>query len=153
MFSGGAEKEEEGWNSGNDWNNFDCGNYCGRFRDEDKPGEKAGAESGLLAAKKDGKWGYINEDGEIVIPFEYDASWKHYDPASYNGLDEIEYCYAATECYVPLVKDGRWEMRDSKNEVIIPSGTFEEILPVHNRKCWVKKDGKWGVIQFDQDEK
>ena len=55
-----------------------------------------------------------------MIPFEYDASWKHYDPASYNGLDEIEYCYAATECYVPLVKDGRWEMRDSKNEVIIP---------------------------------
>ena len=49
-----------------------------------------------------------------MIPFEYDASWKHYDPASYNGLDEIEYCYAATECYVPLVKDGRWEMRDSK---------------------------------------
>ena len=88
-----------------------------------------------------------------MIPFEYDASWKHYDPASYNGLDEIEYCYAATECYVPLVKDGRWEMRDSKNEVIIPSGTFEEILLVHNRKCWVKKDGKWGVIQFDQDEK
>lgn len=115
--------------------------------------ECGSAESGLLAAKKDGKWGYINEDGEIVIPFEYDASWKHYDPASYNGLNEIEYCYAATEGYVPLVKDGRWEMRDSKNEVIIPSGTFEEILPVHNGKCWVKKDGKWGVIQFDQDEK
>lgn len=115
--------------------------------------ECGSAESGLLAARKDGKWGYINEDGEIVIPFEYDASWKHYDPASYNGLDEIEYCYAATEGYVPLVKDGRWEMRDSKNEVIIPSGTFEEILPVHNGKCWVKKDGKWGVIRFDQDEK
>lgn len=29
--------------------------------------ECGSAESGLLAAKKDGKWGYINEDGEIVI--------------------------------------------------------------------------------------
>lgn len=28
---------------------------------------------GLAAVKKDGKWGYINEDGETVIPFEYDV--------------------------------------------------------------------------------
>ncbi len=27
-------------------------------------------------------------------------------------------------------------------------GEFEEIRPVHNNLAWVKKDGKWGVIQF-----
>lgn len=27
---------------------------------------------GLLAVKKDGKWGYVNENNDIIIPFEYD---------------------------------------------------------------------------------
>ena len=29
---------------------------------------------GLAAVKKDGKWGYINESGEVVIPFQYDVA-------------------------------------------------------------------------------
>ena len=107
-------------------------------------------ESGLLAAKRDGKWGYVNDNGEVVIPFEYNASWKHYNPSSYSDLDETEYCYAATEGYVPLMKEGKWEMRNTENKVVIASGTFEEILPVHNDRCWVKKDGKWGVIEFEK---
>ena len=38
--------------------------------------EECGSESnGVLAAKKDGKWGYIAADGTEVIPFEYDSSW------------------------------------------------------------------------------
>ena len=106
-------------------------------------------ESGLLAAKKDGKWGYIDESGKTVIPFEYDVSWKHY-ASPYPDTDMGEYCYAATEGYVPLVKDGKWEMRNTENKIVIPSGTFEEILPVHNCRCWVKKDGKWGVIEFEK---
>ena len=83
-------------------------------------------ESGLLAAKKDGKWGYIDESGKTVIPFEYDVSWKHY-ASPYPDTDMGEYCYAATEGYVPLVKDGKWEMRNTENKIVIPSGTFEEI--------------------------
>ena len=39
--------------------------------------EECGSESdGVLAAKKDGKWGYITADGTEVIPFEYDSSWQ-----------------------------------------------------------------------------
>ena len=106
-------------------------------------------ESGLLAAKKNGKWGYVDENGKTVIPFEYDVSWKHY-ASPYPDTDMGEYCYAATEGYVPLVKDGKWEMRNTENKVVIPSGTFEEILPVHNGRCWVKKNGKWGVIEFEK---
>ena len=33
---------------------------------------------------------------------------------------------AATEGYVPLVKDGKWEMRNSKGDLVISSGAFEE---------------------------
>ena len=30
---------------------------------------------GLAAVKKDGKWGYIDETGKTVIPFEYDYAF------------------------------------------------------------------------------
>lgn len=37
--------------------------------------ENAGLFSeGLAAVKKNGKWGYINTDNEVVIPFQYDAA-------------------------------------------------------------------------------
>lgn len=82
-----------------------------------------------------------------MIPIKYDASWKHYNET--NGDKEKEFCYAATEGYVPLVKDGKWEMRNSKGDLVISSGAFEEILPVYDGKCWVKKDGKWGILKLE----
>ena len=103
--------------------------------------------SGLLAVEKDGKWGYVNDQGKVMIPIKYDASWKHYNET--NGDKEKEFCYAATEGYVPLVKDGKWEMRNSKGDLVISSGAFEEILPVYDGKCWVKKDGKWGILKLE----
>ena len=30
--------------------------------------------NGLAAVKKDGKWGYINTDNEVVVPFQYDLA-------------------------------------------------------------------------------
>lgn len=106
--------------------------------------DKCGSESeGLLAVEKDGKIGYISTDGKEVIPIEYDASWKQY--YSY-GNNEVPFAYAVSEGYLPLVKDGMWEMRDTENNVVILPGVFEEIRPVYEGKCWVKKEGKWGVI-------
>ncbi len=109
--------------------------------------EECGSESsGLLAVKKDGKWGYVNENGEVVIPLEYDASWEQYAPDVIS--DAEPYCYAASEGYVPLVKDGVWEMRNTAGSLVIAPGVFEEIRPVYNGKCWVKKDGIWHVIEL-----
>lgn len=109
--------------------------------------EECGAESeGLLAAKMNGKWGYITADGTEVIPFEYDASWQRYE-----GNEVIFSCYAASEGFIPLVKDGVWEMRNIKGDVVIPEGIFDAIRPVVNGKCWVQKDGKWGVIQIESE--
>ena len=59
--------------------------------------EECGSESdGLLAVMQDGKWGYVNTEGEVVIPIEYDGSWKGLpfnDPAT-GELKEMDYCYA-----------------------------------------------------------
>lgn len=119
--------------------------------------EECGVSSeGVAAAKKDGKWGYIDEKGKTVIPFEYDASCTYesyvfsYDTVS--KPEEEAFCYAASDGYVPLCKKGKWELRDTSGKVVISAGTFEEIRPVHDGKCWVKKDGKWGVIRLKEKE-
>lgn len=110
--------------------------------------DECGSEvSGIMAVKKGGKWGYVDTAGREVIPFEYDASWQ-----SYAGNDTRLYCFGAFEGYVPLVKDGVWEMRNTSGELVIPAGIFESIRPVHNGKCWVKQNGKWGVIELASSE-
>lgn len=110
--------------------------------------DECGSEvSGIMAVKKDGKWGYVDTNGKEVIPFEYDASWQ-----SYAQNDTRSYCFGAFGGYIPLVKDGVWEMRNTNGDLVIPAGIFETIRPVHNGKCWVKQNGKWGVIEVGSSE-
>lgn len=114
--------------------------------------DACGSQSdGLLAVEQDGKWGYADSQGNIVIPLEYDASWTQYVPQ--NGDAAQDYCYVASEGYVVLVKDGIWEMRNTDGDPVIDPGVFEEMRPVYEGKCWVKQDGKWGIISLkDADD-
>ncbi len=118
--------------------------------------DECGSQSnGLSAVCQNGKWGYVNGKGEVIIPIEYDSSWKQYPVfdigARRSSNHTKEYCYAASEGYVVLCKDGEWELRDTVGNIIIPKGNFEAIRPVFDGKCWVKKDGKWGVIKVGLD--
>lgn len=123
------------------------GIYYGDSMATDFVYDACGSQSdGLLAVEQDGKWGYADSQGNIVIPVEYDASWTQYVPQ--NGNIEQDYCYAASEGYVVLVKDGVWEMRDTEGNPVIDPGVFEEIRPVYGGRCWVKQNGLWGVIEL-----
>ena len=113
--------------------------------------ECGSASDGLLAVKQDGKWGYVNTEGKMVIPAEYDASWPYFSRYNRGNLtleENVEYCYAFSGGYVPVCRDGQWELKDTEGKSVIPADVFEEIRPVQDGKCWVKKDGKWGVIRL-----
>ena len=111
---------------------------------------------GLCAVCQNGKWGYVDEKGQIVLPIEYDASWKQYpvfDMGSSRSTSNVkDYCYAASDGYVPLVKNGKWELRDTNGKLVILPGVFEAIRPVYEGRCWVKKNGKWGVIELTSEK-
>ena len=107
-----------------------------------------------MAVRQGDKWGYINKEGEVVIPIEYDASWKEYISLENDGnLRTRNFCYAAFDGYVVLCKEDQFELKDVYGEEVIPKGVFEKIRPVYFGKCWVKKKGKWGVIQIKHDMK
>ena len=104
---------------------------------------------GLLAVERDGRWGYINRNGDIVIPIEYDASLidRVYDWRESVYVDRA-FAYAASEGFIPLVRDGFWEMRTTTGELVIEPGRFEAIRPMVGGRSWVKKDGLWGLIEI-----
>lgn len=109
---------------------------------------------GLLAVCKNGKWGYVDENGEYIISPTYDPSWTEYTPEDTFEIStedmKTDYCYSASDGYIVLVKDDYWELRNVEGDIVIPSGTFEKICPVYEGKCWVKSDGKWGVIELNE---
>lgn len=110
-----------------------CGSWTGR----------------LMAVCKDGKWGYIDAEGNVVIPLEYDASWIWKGNWNFEDPAGSEFCYGASGGYVTLLKEGRWSLCDVEGNTVIKEGMFEEIRPVYENRCWVKKDGLWGVIELE----
>ena len=112
---------------------------------------------GLAIAEKDGRYGFIDKTGTVVIPFEYDDAWNFSD-----GLAIMR-------------KDGRWVHIDKTGRVVMPFiGDFSEGLARAQRNdkygfidqernvvipfeydyasyfseglAGVRKDGKWGFI-------
>ena len=108
--------------------------------------------SGLIAVEKDGRWGYLNASGEVVIPVEYDSSWSYLEFVwDTMTFEYIPSAFSASEGFVPLVKNGAWEMRDVKGNLVISPGIFDAIRPVYEGRSWVNQDGLWGIIEITAD--
>lgn len=74
-----------------------------------------------------GKKGYIDKNGNIVIPFQYDGAGKFQE-----GL-------------APVQRGRSWGYIDQKGEVLIPF-QYEEAFVFSEGLASVKKDDKWMVI-------
>ena len=81
----------------------------------------------LAKVRKDGKWGYINTHGKVIIPFQYDFAWKFS-----NGLAMVR--------------------RDSKNGYINKHGKVviafkvEHVSTFHDELAKVRNNNKYGFI-------
>ena len=113
-------------------------------------------KSGVTALCKDGKWGYVNAEGTVIVPFAYDADFIYsYDPNRYipnfgeEGKDQYV-PYLPSEGYIALNAGDQAGYCDSKGQEVVPVGEFMNARPVHNGKAWVQDaDTKlWGIISI-----
>lgn len=91
---------------------------------------KAFPDAGYAAVCRDGKWGYVNEKGEVVIDCQFE------DARSFqNG-------------YAAVYQDGKWGYIDASGTVVVPY-TFEEATDITSSGTAVVYDGDWKMIQLN----
>ena len=102
-------------------------------------------KDGVAAFCQDGKWGYLNTAGRMVLPFEYDADFTY--TYAQDGT-AVKLPYLPSEGYIALNQGDNAGYSNLKGERVVAVGTFAETRPVCDGQAWVKEKstGLWGVI-------
>jgi hypothetical protein len=131
------------------------GYYVSKDADMDIPDEN------FICDQKDGKWGFIDKKGNILIPFEYsevndfceglarvelDGKWGFIDKMG-KIIVPIEYEVANdfSEGFACLELEGKLGFVDISGEIII-SFEYEDAHDFSYGFASVKKEGKWGFV-------
>ena len=104
---------------------------------------RVGFVDGVLPVKKDGKWGYVNDNGEEITEFIYDAS-------GIGGESIWTYTkmYASTNGYTVVRQGDKWGLIDNKGNTVVEP-IYDDISQVTNKGLfWIKRDGKWAVAKL-----
>ena len=114
-------------------------------------------KEGIAAFLKDGRWGYLNEAGRMVLPFAYDGDMV-YDYGESRCREEdpdtsgdVTLPYLPTEGYLALNTGGQGGYYNmDASSVVVPVGTFANVRPVVNGLAWVqdRSSSLWGIIAF-----
>lgn len=99
--------------------------------------------NGLAAAKKNGKWGYVDKNNNTVIPFEYEQVEDRFISDDCRGFDGT---------YIPVKKNGKMGIINKQNQVVVP---FEYSVIMHGDDgvFIAQKNGKWGFIGIGVEPK
>lgn len=90
------------------------------FKLEQKENTEILKTNTIFLSKKDGKYGYVNEKGIVVVDYQYE-----------DATEQNKYGYVAVK------KDGKWGCLDSKGKVIVePSYRLENVLIVDFISNW-----------------
>ena len=108
---------------------------------------------GLAACSKDGKWGYIDENGQTVIDFVYDGVWYNsfYDQnaGEYGAYVEGNFtAYPCTSDTIVVSQNGQYGLLYRDGTLLIGFGELEAMAPAYNDELWAKKDGLWGLVDL-----
>ncbi len=102
-----------------------------------------GFVDGVLPVKKDGKWGYVNEKGETLTEFIYDAS-EIVD----SGATPLVRLYASTNGYTVVRKGDAWGLIDNRGNTVVEP-IYQGISQVDDKgRFWIEKNGKWWVAEL-----
>lgn len=90
------------------------------FKLEEKENTEILATNTIFLSKKDGKYGYVNEKGIVVVDYIYE-----------DATEQNKYGYVAVK------KDGKWGSLDAKGKVVVePTYSLENVLVVDFISKW-----------------
>lgn len=98
---------------------------------------------GLAAVKKDGKWGYINENGVTAIPFEFES-------CAVADAMKSDCAFSFRNGLAPVCKNGRFGIINKKGETVVDF-IFMSIIQGENGTYLALKDGKWGKLTVKEE--
>jgi len=124
---------------------------------------------GLFVAQRDGKWGYINERGGVVIPFQYERAMAFSEGlASVAPSDRAKWGYIDREGKIRIEPqfnmalgfiDGRamvargdfggWGFIDSTGKTVVPFKHDSVLTFDYSGRAFVTKDGRSYMIDRD----
>jgi hypothetical protein len=101
----------------------------------------SGIVNGVLAVKKDGKWGYVNEEGKMLTEFIYDASKV--------VPENNEHMYSALNGYLIVRQGDFWGLLDTEGRVVLET-KYQGVSQVNKEgKVWAKENGTWKLLHID----
>lgn len=80
-----------------------------------------------LLAKENNLWGYVDQDGQVAIPFEYSRA----NPFDSYGVAKVE-------------KDGQFMIISKTNETLI-RGAYDQFMRLSGQYYKYQIDGLWGI--------
>lgn len=90
------------------------------FKLEEKENTEILGTNTIFLSKKDGKYGYVNEKGIVVVDYQYE-----------DATEQNKYGYVAVK------KDGKWGCLDAKGQVVLePSKTLENAFVIDFISTW-----------------
>lgn len=118
--------------------------------------------SGLVAVRKDNKWGYINNKGKIIIDLKYDEAYAFRDGHALVVLgsksmiidkkgspvidnDDYELYRDYETGLVIFIEDEKYGLMDLKGEVLSKKA-YDDITAFSEGLAFVKLDDKYGII-------
>ena len=85
-------------------------------------------ENDLIRAKKNGKWGYIDEQGKTIVEIKYDWLFPIRDSLVFVEINE------------------KWGVINLKGEIITDDFKYDSIRQFSEGLAFVKQNDEWGVI-------
>lgn len=106
---------------------------------------------GLIAVEKKGKWGYLNEQGQLVIPCKYDGVWGQSTDRDVQGNDSAVWQRVwpapCLEAGVVVRKGGEYALLSSDGQKQIGFGAYQALAPAPGGLVWAEEGGLWGLLR------
>ena len=116
---------------------------------------------GLAQVKKDGKWGFVDTSGQIIVIPQFDWVWSFSEGFAMVQKDrkwglidisgqivvtpQFDAVWDFSKGFALVYKDGKLGFVDTSGQIVV-APQFDDVKDFFQGLAPIKKDGKWGFV-------